>query len=79
MSGVLGGALSTLVTIPLDVMVAQIQQAKTSGVPVKFWSEFARHARSGHVVSGFVPRVAHVALTTAMMRTLTSMVYALLD
>lgn len=76
--GLMGGVLSTLVTIPLDVLVAQIQQRSNAGKKLSVWQTMRHNFTSGQLLSGFLPRVLHVALTTAMLRTLTNKVYELI-
>lgn len=81
-----GGALSTLATLPMDVLVAQIQQASRAGVHVSALGEFAAQLRAGGLVQllrfssrGLVARICHVALTTAMLRTVTDLLYNLVS
>ena len=76
--------LSALSTVPLDVMVAQIQQASKAGESVGVWQTFRAQIAEGGVgqvlafsTRGFVARTAHVALTTVLMKTSTSYVYDL--
>lgn len=85
-SSLLGGVLSTLFTIPIDVMVAQIQQASKAGSKVSvidtFRDEFQRggfkHV-AGFATNGFIARVAHVCFTTMIMKTATSVIYEALE
>eukprot|EP00953_Heterococcus_sp_UTEX-ZZ885_P029383 15599-Heterococcus_DN1.PRE.1 len=81
------GSASALSTIPIDVMVAQIQQvsaielavtepASKAGQAVSVVDTFkAQYAEGGmqqivgFATRGFGARVAHVALTTALMKT----------
>ena len=81
-ASLLGGTLSACSTIPLDVMVAQIQQAGKAGQDVSVLETFKEELRAGgwervagFATRGFLARVAHVATTTAMMKTATSFVY----
>ena len=80
----LGGALSTLATIPMDVLVAQIQQASKAGQKVSALEAFRAQMREGGVMAvlafstrGLVARVAHVSLTTVLMKTGSSYAYSL--
>ncbi|CAM9777281.1 unnamed protein product, partial [Chrysoparadoxa australica] len=70
-ASLIGGSLSALSTIPIDVMVAQMQQASKAGEKVSIVETFKRqHAKGGmeglvgFATRGFCARVAHVALTT---------------
>jgi hypothetical protein len=73
--GLMGGFLSTCVTIPIDVLVAQVQQKKNAGSKVNLVQSFVDNVKSGKMIAGFIPRVIHVALTTALLRTATTSVY----
>ena len=77
-----GGFLSTVVTIPLDVMVAQFQQASKAGHKVSAMKLISEQVRSGGVsklvqfsTAGFLARYLHVSLTIFLMRTITSAIY----
>jgi hypothetical protein len=77
-----GGSLSALATIPMDVMVATIQQASKAGQKVSalqtIKDTLAKHGIQGTIAfstRGLIARVAHVALTTFMMKTMTSKIY----
>ncbi len=59
-AGLAGGVLSTLVTIPLDVVVAQVQDKKKAGEKIYFFRSFGQNLRSGQVVAGLLPRMLHV-------------------
>ncbi|GAB5032109.1 mitochondrial carrier family [Nannochloropsis oceanica] len=81
-ASLIGGGLSSLLTLPLDVMVAQIQQASKAGQQVSVLATFQAEFKqggwervAGFATKGFVARTLHVALTTALMKTLTSVVY----
>jgi hypothetical protein len=70
-SSFLGGAASTVATIPMDVMVAQIQQASKAGQKVSAIDAFRAQMKEGGVMGvlrfsmrGLVARIAHVSLTT---------------
>jgi len=84
-ASLVGGTASALCTIPLDVLVAQIQQASNAGKAVGVFATLRTQvAGEGGVrrlfefaTRGFVARTAHVALTTALMQTATSKVYDL--
>eukprot|EP01138_Halocafeteria_seosinensis_P002838 gb/GECG01002899.1/.p1 GENE.gb/GECG01002899.1/~~gb/GECG01002899.1/.p1 ORF type:complete len:402 (+),score=43.92 gb/GECG01002899.1/:1-1206(+) len=80
-----GGTMSALVTIPLDVLVATFQQAananKSVGVIQVIREEIKKGGLQGtfdFATRGLLARVAHVALTTLMMKTMTSKIYDLL-
>lgn len=81
-SSLIGGVLSTVVTIPIDVIVAQIQQQKNAGKKVPVVQLFVDKYRSGGInaiagfaTGGFVARVLHVACTTALLKTGSSWIY----
>lgn len=81
-ASLLGGIFSTFVTLPIDVMVAQIQQASKAGAQVSvidmFRDEFKRGGIkqvAGFATTGFVMRALHVSFTTMIMKTATSVVY----
>jgi hypothetical protein len=59
-AGLMGGALSTLVTIPLDVIVAQVQDKKRAGEKVGFAASFSKNLKTGQLFAGLVPRILHV-------------------
>lgn len=78
----LGGAASTFTTIPMDVMVAQIQQASKAGENVSALDSFRAQLREGGVsgllsfsTRGLIARMAHVSLTTLVMKTGTQYAY----
>ena len=67
----LGGAMSTVATIPMDVMVAQIQQASKAGQKVSAIDAFRTQMKEGGLsgvlsfsMRGLIARIAHVSLTT---------------
>lgn len=78
----LGGTASTLSTLPLDVLVANIQDAKKAGVslsPMEMilddlktlgWSGFI-----DNYTKGFIARLLHVCFTTIAMKTGTKIMY----
>lgn len=74
-----GGTLSALATIPVDVLVATIQQASNAGSKVSILETFTSQGGVGNIIAfstrGLVARVAHVALTTLLMKTVTAKVY----
>eukprot|EP00567_Pseudictyota_dubia_P015337 CAMPEP_0197441824 /NCGR_PEP_ID=MMETSP1175-20131217/7983_1 /TAXON_ID=1003142 /ORGANISM="Triceratium dubium, Strain CCMP147" /LENGTH=321 /DNA_ID=CAMNT_0042972159 /DNA_START=61 /DNA_END=1026 /DNA_ORIENTATION=+ len=81
-ASLLGGTLSACSTIPIDVMVAQIQQAGKAGEKVSVLETFSAEFKAGgwervagFATRGFIARTAHVATTTALMKTMTSWVY----
>jgi len=70
-ASLIGGGLSSLLTLPLDVMVAQIQQASKAGQKVSVLATFQAEFKqggwervAGFATKGFVARTLHVALTT---------------
>ena len=77
-----GGTCSALSTIPIDVLVAQVQQASQAGKKVRIAELWANARAQGGLAGvvrfssrGFFARVAHVALTTLMMKTCASAIY----
>jgi len=77
-----GGILSATVTIPIDVLVATIQDAGKAGQKVSIAKTFQDKLSRGGVkgllaysTRGYVARVAHVGLTTMLMKTVSSAVY----
>jgi len=84
-ASLLGGSLSALSTIPLDVLVATFQQAGSAGKKVgviqTFRDQIAAGGLGGSIkfaTRGLGARCAHVSLTTLMMKTITSWVYDIL-
>jgi len=84
-ASLLGGALSTLVTLPLDVIVAKTQDAKKAGVLVSPWELFIKDFQLGGWkglydanMRGFEARLAHVSLTTVVMKSGTRWMYQVL-
>jgi hypothetical protein len=77
--GLGGGTLSALVTIPMDVAVAIRQAAAQAGGNTSMVDVFRQKLAEGtlleHSTRGLVARVAHVALTTMLMKQVTSAVY----
>ncbi len=75
-----GGSISALVTIPMDVLVATVQSAGKAGQKTSGMDALREQLKGGvgNLTKGLVARVAHVALTTLMMKTVTSKVYDLL-
>jgi len=81
-----GGALSATATIPMDVVVAAIQDSAKAGQKVSvfaLWREKMRQQGITGLIKysskGFVARVTHVSLTTLLMKEFSSVVYNLLD
>jgi hypothetical protein len=77
-----GGSFSAMVTIPIDVMVATVQQSNNAGQKVSVFKVYGEAIKAGGfggtlkmATSGLSARVAHVALTTLLMKTGTSYVY----
>ena len=84
-ASLLGGIASTVLTLPLDVLVAKTQDAKKAGVKVSpfkmFSDELKEEGWSGlkdNYMRGFEARLAHVCLTTVVMKTVAPIVYDLL-
>mmetsp|Transcript_7212 Transcript_7212/g.10977 ORF Transcript_7212/g.10977 Transcript_7212/m.10977 type:complete len:537 (-) Transcript_7212:227-1837(-) len=81
-ASLLGGTASTISTLPLDVLVAKTQDAKKAGVKVSpfqmFKDELEEVGWSGlrkSYMNGFEARLAHVCLTTVVMKTGSPIVY----
>lgn len=81
-----GGLLSSLATIPIDVMVANIQSANAAGKSVtlldSFKDNYAKGGMEGVVgfaTRGLLPRCLHVALTTVVVKSGTTIVQDYLD
>lgn len=74
-ASLVGGATSAFVTIPLDVMVASMQSAGAAGKRMGIYETFRKQYDSGHITRGLVARIAHVALTTMVMKNVTVAVY----
>ena len=77
-----GGTLSATMTLPLDVAVASIQQASKAGQKTSLLTTIREQISKGGVrgvvefsTRGFIARIMHVAITTMMMKTLTSYIY----
>lgn len=80
-----GGTLSALATIPMDVLVATLQQAGSAGKKVgamqTIKDQLAKNGIGGSVAfatRGLVARTVHVASTTLLMKQISSMVYDIL-
>jgi len=78
----LGGTASTLSTLPLDVLVAKIQDAKKAGVAMSpfemIMDDLNAHGWSGFLnnyTKGFIARLLHVCFTTIAMKTGTKIMY----
>ena len=81
-ASLMGGTLSTVSTLPLDVLVAKSQDAKKAGEAVSAWDMFQAELEekgwSGLAKShmnGFEARLAHVCLTTIVMKTFAPIVF----
>lgn len=81
----LGGTFSTIVTLPLDVLVAKIQDAKKAGMRMSAWRLFKEELNEkgwvglkNSYMNGFGVRLAHVAFTTVAVKTGTPIAYDLL-
>ena len=81
----LGGTASTIVTLPLDVLVAKSQDAKKAGVKVSPWNMLTKDYKEGGWkglynanMMGFEARLLHVCFTTVAMKTGTGVMYEFL-
>eukprot|EP01134_Creolimax_fragrantissima_P004224 CFRG4224T1 len=86
LASITGGVLSCAVTIPLDVMVATVQNHKQAGIYVPVLGTGANILQKGGFSAlfafstrGFVARATHVGLATLLMKTLTSSLYDVLQ
>ncbi len=84
-ASLVGGSLSALSTIPLDVIVATVQGAGSAGKKVGAVQLLKEQIAAGGIggsikfaTKGLAARCAHVSLTTLMMKTITSWVYDVL-
>jgi hypothetical protein len=82
LASLLGGTASTIVTLPLDVIVAKSQDAKKAGVKVSAWETFTKDYKEGGWkglydanMMGFEARLAHVCFTTVVMKTGSGIMY----
>lgn len=79
-----GGTLSALSTIPFDVLVATFMSASKAGQKVSIVDTYKALMSQGigetlkFSTRGLVARVAHVGLTTVMMKTVSSAIYDLI-
>eukprot|EP00126_Sphaerothecum_destruens_P002673 Sdes_comp16103_c0_seq2m5320 len=80
--GLFGGILSATLTLPLDVIVATIQQSSKAGLKTStlsiFKEQFSTKGFRGIFLfssRGFLARVVHVAITTMLMKNMTHYVY----
>lgn len=74
-ASLLAGTASTLVTLPLDVIVAKSQDAKKAGVKVSAFETFMKDYKEGGMkglydanMMGFEARLLHVCFTTVVMQ-----------
>jgi hypothetical protein len=81
-ASLLGGVASTILTLPLDVLVAKTQDAKKAGVKVSAWKLFSEELQTegwgglkNNYMKGFEARLLHVCLTTVVMKTMAPIVY----
>ena len=81
-ASLLGGVASTVLTLPLDVLVAKTQDAKKAGVKVSalklFTDELEKEGWGGlrdNYMKGFEARLLHVCLTTVVMKTMAPIFY----
>ena len=77
--------MSTIVTLPLDVIVANTQDAKKAGVQISPWQFFIKDYKVGGWkglyqanMRGFEARLAHVSFTTVVMKAGTRWMYTIL-
>lgn len=82
LASLLGGTASTIVTLPLDVIVAKSQDAKKAGVKVSALDTFMKDYKEGGLkglydanMMGFEARLLHVCFTTVAMKTGTALMY----
>ena len=81
-ASLLGGTASTIVTLPLDVIVAKSQDAKKARIKVSAWETFMKDYEEGGFkqlydanMQGFEARLLHVCMTTVVMKTGSGMMY----
>jgi hypothetical protein len=81
-ASLVGGTLSALSTIPMDVLVAAKQSSGAAGKKVGFFSTLSEKvAKEGvgellrYSTRGLGARIVHVALTTLAMKKVTTWVY----
>jgi hypothetical protein len=81
-ASLLGGTASTIVTLPLDVIVAKSQDAKKAGVKVSAMETFMKDYKEGGFkqlydanMQGFEVRLIHVCMTTVVMKTGSGLMY----
>ena len=81
-ASLMGGTLSTVSTLPLDVLVAKSQDAKKAGQSVSAWGMFRAEldekgwkALGDSYMMGFEARLAHVCFTTVVMKTGAPLMY----
>jgi hypothetical protein len=81
-ASLLGGVASTVLTLPLDVLVAKTQDAKKAGVKISAWKLFSDELQKegwvglrNNYMKGFEARLLHVCLTTVVMKTMSPIVY----
>jgi hypothetical protein len=78
----LGGVASTVLTLPLDVLVAKTQDAKKAGVKVSAWKLFTDELHKegwvglrNNYMKGFEARLLHVCLTTVVIKTMSPIIF----
>ena len=81
-ASLMGGTLSTVSTLPLDVLVAKSQDAKKAGQSVSAWGMFRAEldekgwkGLGDSYMMGFEARLAHVCFTTVVMKTGAPLMY----
>jgi hypothetical protein len=82
LSSLLGGVASTIVTLPLDVLVAKTQDSKKAGIKVSAWKLFKEELNEQGLsglkdsyMRGFEARLLHVCLTTVVIKSWAPIVY----
>jgi len=84
-ASLLAGTASTIMTLPLDVIVAKSQDAKKAGVKVSAWETFTQDFKVGGWkglydanMMGFEARLLHVCFTTVVMQFGSPLIFELL-
>ena len=84
-ASILGGFFSTVTTLPLDVLVSKIQDAKNAGENVSAISLFKQEldekgwkGLKRTYLRGFEARLLHVCFTVVALKTLAPVVYSVL-
>lgn len=81
-ASLLGGTASTILVLPLDVLVVKIQDAKKAGETVSAWKLFKDDLREkgwgglyDSYMRGFEARLLHVCFTTVVMKVGSPLMY----